>query len=555
MTCFRHGRAAATVALAACLSHLAAVGQGGQVPQTPTFRSRVTLVPIDVRVLDRNGRPVTDLTKDDFTVAEDGVPQQISHFERQALVAGQADAGVPLVLRKTRALELRPQERRVFLIVLGRYWLPRVQFGIVEAITRFLRERLLPQDYAAVCAWNRATDVTTDHDAVAQVVERLRAYQLSVERSPDYRAKLEALYNRWGKPTPPAIRAELDAVFQPGTSVVRSVPQVTSREISGLLAQIENHAAAVANAERPTTAMWTPGGGSGRDVRALYLARGTTNAVLNVFSAIQYLRYIEGEKHVIYFTPGGLWLPALEDDRDLARIASDARVVIHVTSSGGFDLFASMSSKHVAELTGGQAFMNQYPDRALARIEQATRVGYLLGYYPSNGTLDGRHRKVKVTVKRPSGATVLYRHSYQATDEPAPYDQRRFIVQDRIMTAGEYGGEIRDITVTLKASARRGAVTADALIDLSRIDLQQADGRHAGTLEVAFFCTDSKERLVGQVWQTVDLKLKEDTYARLLTEGLHHTADIAITGSARYVKVVVYDYLSDRLGSAIVRPQ
>jgi VWFA-related protein len=520
----------------------------------------VTLVPLDVRVLDRNGRPVTDLTKGDFAVTEDGVPQPISHFERQALMAGQPDAGIPLVLGTTRTLNLTPQDRRVFLLALGRRWLPGDNFGLADAIMRFLRERLLPQDYAAVSAYDRVTDVTTDHDAVAQVVDRLRAYQKSSQQGPGWQAKFRALLNI--TVMPPAMQAELDAIFEPGTSRVRSLPRVTSSEIAGLLSRIEDHAAGEANFIFEPTARYTPGLGDLRDAQARGIALGDTSTVRSLFSAIRYLRYIEGEKHLIYFS----WVrvPALEDDRDLARLASDARMVIHVIPGAGpstlryrpvIEAFGPMSSKHVAELTGGQAFLSQEPDRALAHIDQATRVGYLLGYYPSNAALDGRYRTVTVKVKRPPGATVLYRRSYQATDELAPVDRQTFIVQDRIMSAGEYEAEIRDIPLTLKVSTKKGAVAAEVRVELSRLDLEEADGRHTGKFEAAFFCADSKERLIGQAWQTVDLNLKEETYQRLLTEGLRHASDIPITGSARYVKVVVYDYRADRLGSAIVRLQ
>ena len=173
MTCRRRARAVAiVVAVLGCLC-LAVVADEHQAPQTPTFRSQVTLVPIDVRVLDRHGRPVADLTKDDFAVSEDGVPQRISVFDRQTLVAEKAETAPPRVLRTTGAGDLKPQHRRVFLISLGRYWLPRARFEAVNAITTFLRQRLLPQDYAAVCAWDRATDITTDHETLAQVVEML----------------------------------------------------------------------------------------------------------------------------------------------------------------------------------------------------------------------------------------------------------------------------------------------------------------------------------------------------------------------------------------------
>ena len=48
-----------------------------QQPPPPTFRTGVTLVPVDVRVLDREGKPVTDLKQSDFTVLEDGAPHDI----------------------------------------------------------------------------------------------------------------------------------------------------------------------------------------------------------------------------------------------------------------------------------------------------------------------------------------------------------------------------------------------------------------------------------------------------------------------------------------------
>lgn len=54
---------------------------GGQ----PTFRTGVTAVTTDVIVRDRDGRFVSDLTKDELSVVEDGVPQTITSF---ALVHG-----------------------------------------------------------------------------------------------------------------------------------------------------------------------------------------------------------------------------------------------------------------------------------------------------------------------------------------------------------------------------------------------------------------------------------------------------------------------------------
>ena len=59
----------------------------------PAFRTGVDLATIAVTVTDRRGNLVTQLSKDDFTVIEDGRPQQIQYF-----TMGDADTGVPMHL-------------------------------------------------------------------------------------------------------------------------------------------------------------------------------------------------------------------------------------------------------------------------------------------------------------------------------------------------------------------------------------------------------------------------------------------------------------------------
>jgi VWFA-related protein len=52
-----------------------------QIPPPPTIQVTSRLVVLDVVVTDKQGRPVTDLTKDDFNITEEQKPQQIKHFE------------------------------------------------------------------------------------------------------------------------------------------------------------------------------------------------------------------------------------------------------------------------------------------------------------------------------------------------------------------------------------------------------------------------------------------------------------------------------------------
>ena len=66
---------------AGILLALSAVPLGGQEQQQPLFRSGTELVDLFVTVTDSNGRLVPDLTREDFTVFDDGEPQEIVLFE------------------------------------------------------------------------------------------------------------------------------------------------------------------------------------------------------------------------------------------------------------------------------------------------------------------------------------------------------------------------------------------------------------------------------------------------------------------------------------------
>jgi VWFA-related protein len=52
--------------------------------QDAQFRASTDVVPIYATAIDRSGRVVTDLTQDDFEILDNGVPQPISYFSRDA---------------------------------------------------------------------------------------------------------------------------------------------------------------------------------------------------------------------------------------------------------------------------------------------------------------------------------------------------------------------------------------------------------------------------------------------------------------------------------------
>src|SRR3954467_7846256 len=75
------------------LMTLTTIGLAAQDPSQPaqpaqTFKSSVDLVPVDVNVIDGSGRPIADLTAQDFSLKVDGKPRRIATAQFIAVTRG-----------------------------------------------------------------------------------------------------------------------------------------------------------------------------------------------------------------------------------------------------------------------------------------------------------------------------------------------------------------------------------------------------------------------------------------------------------------------------------
>ena len=118
----RVGRLTALLALVAVAAPVPR-GLAGQAPASapeqvpPTFAREVEVVRVDVVVTDKSGRPVTGLTKDDFTLTDEGKPQIIETFESVQLEVP-APSGAPAAKPRVVSNEAPPPDAsRTFAIV------------------------------------------------------------------------------------------------------------------------------------------------------------------------------------------------------------------------------------------------------------------------------------------------------------------------------------------------------------------------------------------------------------------------------------------------------
>jgi VWFA-related protein len=571
---------------------LAATVHAGQ----QVFRSQATLVPVDVRAVDRQGRPVTDLTVADFTIFEDGVPQTIQHMTTQVFTGAEDDVSpgqlrpdLPRTLQVEQAAPVIPQQAsRVFLIVLGRGRLQVPNRG-VDAVKHLIENRLLPGDRVAVLAWNRATDFTTDHASIARVVDRYAAGSASIDvQMSSHFSGLAALYRPPGVPA--FLQPEIDAVFgDAGASRARTVVPEAVAEDPRDAAQRQRVANVMAaNPDSREFSAFDKAEAEGGELDfADFVSQTSQDAVDigNIQAGIGYLRLMPGEKHLLYISAGGL----SRNIDGLARAASHARVAVHVIHTGGLAASDSMRNPQVgprvgppgapwdaylnattsvqsvrqaralAAQTGGTFYANlhRWALQDVDAMDRATRFQYTLGYYPSNPTVDGRYRRIEMRVNRP-GVTLMYRQGYYAQPAPPSFDRRELLAYTRMVRAFEYERPISDLVVSGTAAwqpetAGERQLGVRLVIDAARVHFDDVNGRRAAIVELGIFPLDRDDRQVGELWQRLELNLLPGTWARFQREGIPHAATLPAPQEARSVKIVAYDYNADLVGTAVVR--
>jgi VWFA-related protein len=563
----------------ACATFLAAVSLAAQQQQPSpvpgTFRSTIALVPVDIRVLDRDGKPVTDLTQADFTIVEDGVRQEIRHFSKHALVPEETTA-ITEIRDAGPVAGLAPQRKRTFLIVLGRGRLEGPSKGI-NATIRFVRERLLPQDVAAVLAYNRATDFSTDRAQLVAMLERFRDghHEVEARLAHGSGSGLAGLFG--GNTIPDQVQARIDGIFAaPGGLGFRTVPpgRVTDR---GRIAQDYRRGVDIRlNTDVAASGERLPEFDTSLDEYLLNHSQTMTD-LENIYTGIEYLRYLEGEKHLVFITERGLFLPRLEDDTSIAAMANDARVVLDTIQTGGLsggepatasraaglpgptftESFAMSTLRTMSDLTGGHASIYAYADKAIERIDESTRFQYLLGYSPTNSNWDGRYRRIQVKVNRPD-VSLASRSGYYGRQQLVPYNREEFLTFSRVQAAALYPDQVRDIKVKVKPTLQRGSdgdgdVIVDLTIDISRLALETEDGGRTGELTVAIYCNDMDGKATGDAWKKIRVTVPDDKYKQTLRDGIEYTIRLPAKNSSRHLKVVVYDYRADVVGTVVTR--
>ena len=452
----RHVAFAAALFAAGSGSLPTAAQSGSTASDRQAFTSTVTAILVDVVVRDKRGRPVTDLTVDDFSLEEDGVPQSIGSFTRVSRGGG---IGVDVAWRPPSTTVLTttgagadaddPVEPATTAIVfdhLSSESLRLAQQAALEYIPMSgasgARVGVFATDPGVRIVQGYTSDATLVRQAVARVLPSgTSAQEQKADRADELLARRRSLRGGGGSGT--------QGTGSGGAGLAATAAQIGDRENELRLLQTElNMIRSFDNLDRDH---------KGYD---------TSLALLTV---VRSLAEYPGRKAIVFFSEGLPVTPVLSARLDhVIDVANHANVTAYAVDASGLraksslnnmrkevDAFAEERFSQLASSTDrteqplamafervedtlrldsrtglarlaadtGGLLIEGSNDLASAfrRIDEDHRFHYLLTYSPKNPVLDGKFRAIQVKVRRP-GTDVFARKGYRATPPSAGID-------------------------------------------------------------------------------------------------------------------------------------
>ena len=371
------GHSARQIAIAS-LALVCGVGVGAQSPQpAPTFRSGINLVQIPVRVLDARGEFVSGLTQSDFQIFEDGQAQILTSFNAVEITSKPVGATRPDAqlgaLDTGASSDSIEVEGRVYAFVLDNQWMrPDVALRTRHVVRGFIKSYLQAHDVAALVftGAGRGQPFTRNRNLLDDAIGRLQS-------DPD--------------PSDDAPRRSMAVI----ADTAKSLGAIGGRR-----------KALVLISPSPICSL------SGRDEEsfcrddARYALRTAMQSDVSIYTIDPIglnTSYRSRAEHANPNSADGI------DHASNAAAARAAFAAARSESRGPDD-----AARYLAEESGGFAVVNTNSlSEGFARIVRDNSSYYLLGYYSTNNTADGKVRRNEIRVARPA-VRVVHRATYRA---------------------------------------------------------------------------------------------------------------------------------------------
>ncbi len=509
---------------------------------TTTLSVRSQIVIETVVVKDKKGNPVDGLTAKDFTVTEDGVPQKVRFCEQQSMPSTLSDVpatpsrpeDITLYNRLARSQitpedpgDVRYKDHRLLAVYFDMTAMrPADQLRALSAAEKFIRTQMTTSDLISIMRYSGGSvdvlqDFTADRNRLLSILETL--------------------------------------VVGEGQGSAETVDDASSADTGAAFGQDDSQFN-IFNTDRQLSALQT---------------------------AARMLGQLNEKKSLIYFA-SGLRLNGVDNEAQLQATVDaairagvsfwpiDARGLVAQAplgdatqgSAGNVGMYSGAAALAtttnlqqsqdtlfaLAGDTGGKALLD-YNDltKGIVQAQQAITNYYILEYYPTNTALDGRFRRVKISVNPDLDAKLDYRQGYYAGKEFSKFttvDKERQL-EDALML----GDPITDLTIAIEINyfqLNRAEYFVPIVVKIPGRELALAK-RGGAEHTLIDFVGEIKDvyggTTVTNVRDNVNIKLTDATASELAKQPIEYEAGFTLLPGKYMIKFLARDDETGRIGT------
>ncbi len=504
-----------------------------------TFTSTTQLVVETVTVEDSKGNPVEGLTAKDFTVTENGVPQAIHLFEYQKLTTPTAKLAVNPepeqvhIYDKLTRTQISPgsegdtryKDRRLLVLYFDMTAMQMAdQIRALTAARTFIRTQMTPDDTLAIMRYSGGSvdvlqDFTSDRNRLLSIIGTMIVGEGQ---------GLDESGNDAGASDVGAAFGQDDAEFN------------------------------IFNTDRQLAALQT---------------------------AAKMLGRLNEKKFLIYFA-SGLRLNGLDNQAQLHATVNaairagvsfwpiDSRGLVAQAplgdatkgSPGGIGMYSGESAMALASNfqhsqdtlfslasdTGGKALLD-YNDLTKGIVQAANAMSsyYLIGYHTNNAALDGKFRRIKITLNG-TEAKLSYRQGYYAPKQFSKFttaDKERQL-EDALMAKDP----ITELTIAMELDyfqLNRAEYFVPLVVKIPGRELALAKRGGAQRTLIDFIgeIKDDYGSTITNVRDKVEIKLSDETAAQLAKRPIEYDTGFTLLPGKYVLKFLARDDETGRIGT------
>ena len=526
---------------------------GAQQPQTAPavkFSANSQLVVETVTVKDKSGKSIEGLTAKDFAVTENGAPQEIRFCEFQRLdeaaetPAPAAPASAPPIPAPQPAFtpapsqsqiapeqpgNIRYRDRRLLALYFDMTAMPVPdQLRALSAAEKFIKTQMKPADLVAVMEFDSGAikvlqDFTADRDQLFMVLDKL----------------ISAIGLGNDETTQDESASDTGAAFGQDDSEFNIFN--TDRQLSALQTAVTM----LGRLNEKKVLIYFASGLNLNGVDNQAQMRATTNAA------------IRANVTLFSIDARGLVANAPMGDATMGPPGGSGMYTGHSAGMYAANFQRSQDNMYsIATDTGGKALLD-INDLSVGIVQAQKYLSsyYVIGYYTTNTTLDGKFRRINITLKDLS-AKLDYRRGYFAGktfDKFTAADKERQL-EDALMLEDP----ITDLTIAMEINyfqINRAEYYVPVVLKIpgSELALAKHGGAERTLIDFIGEIKDEYGTTVQNIRDKVDIKLSGETAAELARRPIEYDSGYTLLPGTYTVKVLARDDETGRIGTYMTK--